>query len=152
MAQVLRPAPLGGLTSACTRPATRTLSCSVRVVGGRVMRGVRRRYCGRGAMLRGARVTNHVLWLARAYEQVGRCLTSACTRPAARWISCSARDVGGRVMRGVRSPDSSGLPTRELHPAAPGRPNSGMHPTADTTAFIFRQRGRAAGDARVRAA
>jgi hypothetical protein len=35
------PALLVGLTSACTRPATRVISCSARVAGGRVMRGVR---------------------------------------------------------------------------------------------------------------
>ncbi len=29
-------------------------------------------------------------------------LTEACTRPATRWLSCTFRDVGGRVMPGVR--------------------------------------------------
>ncbi len=43
--------------------------------------------------------------LARAYGQLGRRLTSACTRPATRVISCSAQVVGGRVMRGVRRQD-----------------------------------------------
>ena len=46
------------------------------------------------------------------------------------------RGVGGRVMRGVRSPERGGLPTRKLHPAALRRSNSGMHPTADTAAVI----------------
>ncbi len=34
----------GGLTSACTRPATRIISCRLNRAGGRVMRGVMRRY------------------------------------------------------------------------------------------------------------
>jgi hypothetical protein len=40
------------------------------------------------------------------------------------------------VMRGVRSPERGGLPTRKLHPAARRRSNIGMHPTADTAAVI----------------
>jgi hypothetical protein len=33
---------------------------------------------------------------------VARHITSACTRPATRGMSCSVGDAGGRVMRGVR--------------------------------------------------
>ena len=40
------------------------------------------------------------------------------------------------------------VPARALKPIA--APNNGMHPTADTRAVMLRQRGRAAGDARVR--
>jgi hypothetical protein len=50
MRRVLRPLPLGGLTSACTRPATRVLSCSGNRAGGRVMRGVRLLPSGNGEM------------------------------------------------------------------------------------------------------
>jgi hypothetical protein len=53
-------------------------------------------------------------------------------------------------MPGVRSPECAGLITRMFHPGARKRPNSGMHPTADTTAVIYLPRGRAAGDASVR--
>jgi hypothetical protein len=45
--------------------------------------------------------------------------------------------AGGRVMRGVRSPERAVLRTLEFHPGARGRPNSRMHATADTQAVIF---------------
>jgi hypothetical protein len=44
VSRLVRVSPWVGrrLTSACTRPATRTFSCTLDRAGGRVMRGVRR--------------------------------------------------------------------------------------------------------------
>jgi hypothetical protein len=39
-------------------------------------------------------------------------------------------------MPGVRSPERGGLILWRFHPAAVERPNSGMHPTADTSDVI----------------
>ncbi len=36
------------------------------------------------------------------WAKASRNLTGACTRPPTRWLSCSARDAGRRVMPGVR--------------------------------------------------
>jgi hypothetical protein len=53
-------------------------------------------------VLRGARIAEDVCRLVRVSSGLGRRLTSACTRPATRRLSCPAGGAGGRVMRGVR--------------------------------------------------
>ncbi len=53
-----------------------------------------------------------------------------------------------RVMPGVRAPESSGLPTRGLHPAARRRSNKRMHATRDPLPVMYTQPGRRARDAR----
>jgi hypothetical protein len=42
-----------------------------------------------------------------------RGLTSACTRPATRCLSCFFKVAGGRVMRSVRSPEGSATVARK---------------------------------------
>ena len=51
----------------------------------------------------------------------------------------NSKGLGGRVMRGVRSPERSGLMARQAQAGAVGRSNSGMHPTADTLDVINHQ-------------
>ena len=73
-------------------------------------------------------MADDVCRLVRTAMGVGHRLTSACTRPATRCLSCSAKDVGGRVMRGVSwlqvcnegGQNFSGL-VLALRPPAPSR-------------------------------
>jgi hypothetical protein len=46
--------------------------------------------------------SSHSCGVAGGKLKMARNLTSACTRPATRCLSCFAGDAGGRVMRGVR--------------------------------------------------
>jgi len=47
--------------------------------------------------------------------------------------------AGGRVMPGVRSPESAAARLWAFHGGARGRPNIGMHATADTEAVKLRR-------------
>jgi hypothetical protein len=47
-------------------------------------------------------------------EPSRRCLTTACTRPATRYLSCKSNRAGGRVMPSVMPPECGVLRTREV--------------------------------------
>jgi len=76
-------------------------------------------------------------WRSRLVPLLWGGLTSACTRPAIRCLSCFSKGACGRVMRGVRSAESDGLRAQAFHPVALGRSNISFNATRDSVAFII---------------
>jgi hypothetical protein len=72
-------------------------------VRGRVSRDERLWVAGGRGEIQGvrARLAGHARGALRVESRLHRGLTSACTRPATRGLSCFGEGAGGRVMRGV---------------------------------------------------
>ena len=69
-----------------------------------------------------------VLRLVWVSTELVRRLTSTCTRPATLRMSSTTRDVGGRVMRGVRLLLRIGITPFENETAGDGRGGAAMRP------------------------
>jgi hypothetical protein len=120
MRRMLRPLPMGGLTSGSTGLATRGLSNPIGVAGSPVIRGV------------GRLVARH-----RDQRFAGRIVSE---KPAASSELGAVQSLVAGACRGSRRLRAP----RFLRLVSP--PNKPMHPTADTALVISLQRGGAAGD------